>query len=78
MSHRLGMEGTMDNELAKIKKDCFLKALAAIGFILFFVVAREKLNPPAFALVLFFSIKWGIDFIITFIKYNRIKKRYCE
>lgn len=64
----------MDNELAKIKKECFIKALAAIGFMLFFIVAREKLNPPAFALVLFFSIKWGIDFVVTLVKYIRLRK----
>ena len=68
------MEGTMNNELTKLKKECFIKALAAIGFILFFIVAREKLNPPAFALVLFFSIKWGIDFVVTLVKYIRLKK----
>ena len=68
----------MNKELAKLKKECFLKAIAAIGFIsllLVLLLNGERFNTTVFAMVVFFSVQWSIDFIITLVKYIRLKKR---
>lgn len=66
----------MNNELTKLKKECFLKAIAAIGFIsllLVLLLNGERFNTTVFAMVVYFSVQWSIDFIITLVKYIKIK-----
>ncbi len=68
----------MKNEIVKLKRDCFLYAIAAIGFFVAFLVFREKLNPFAFSLTLLFTFKWSLNTVISLVKYIRLKNSSKE
>ncbi len=68
----------MNNKQSKLKKECFLKAIGAISFIALLLVLLfngETFNTTVFAMTVFFSIQWSIDFIITLVKYIRLRNK---